>query len=258
MGRYFIRLSYRGTAYNGWQSQTDGHSVTVQQVIQKALSSLTGNDILMTGCGRTDTGVHARGYYAHFDSESLPDPATVVYKLNRMLPDDIAIHAIVRVHDGAHARFDAVSRSYQYHLHTAKSPFMHESWSYPYRHPDPGKLNKAAAIVKEYTDFATFCKSKTDVRTTTCHLTESYWISQDDACVYRITADRFLRGMIRLIVGMSLNFERGKLSESDIRNALESGVRTGHDWSVPPEGLMLCDIQYPYLDGNGNYIGPPI
>jgi len=255
LGRYFIRLSYRGTAYNGWQSQAAGHTVTVQQVVQKAICTLTGEDIQITGCGRTDAGVHARDYVAHFEAANLPDADTTVYKLNRMLPDDIAIHSIIQVHNDAHARFDASSRSYEYRLHTSKSPFVHESWLYPYGRPDADMLNTAAAIVMDYTDFATFCKTKTDVKTTLCHITESRWTSRDGVYTYHITADRFLRGMIRLIVGMCLNYERGKISEQDIRTALDSGTRTGHDWSVPAEGLMLCDIRYPYMDALGVYTG---
>ncbi len=255
MGRYFIRLSYRGTSYNGWQSQSAEGSVTVQQTIEKALSSLLREEVGLTGCGRTDSGVHARDYYAHFDTTKKPDPGQWTYKLNRILPEDIAIHSVIGVHDEAHARFDAVSRSYEYHLHTTKSPFRHESWHYPYGNPDRQLLNQAAALILEYHDFATFCKTRSGVRTTICLVSESIWKQQDDSYVYRISADRFLRGMIRLIVGMCLNYAKGSISEADIRAALQVGSRTGRDWSVPAVGLMLCDIRYPYLDSEGNYTG---
>jgi tRNA pseudouridine38-40 synthase len=164
-----------------------------------------------------------------------------------MLPPDISIHGILPVHDGAHARFDASSRSYEYHLHTLKDPFAVHSLYYTYGSPDIHILNEAAGLLLEYNDFATFCKYHADVKTTLCQINESYWRLEGNNYVYRISADRFLRGMIRLVVGMCLQVERGKLTLDQVRLAMERGGRTGHDWSVSPNGLFLCDIRYPYI-----------
>lgn len=246
LARYFIRLSYCGTSYNGWQNQPHEGTVTIQSTIEIALGKLLGAKTDITGCGRTDTGVHARDYMAHFDTDQTIEAETVIYRLNKMLPQDISIHEVKRVADSAHARFDALSRSYEYHLHTAKSPFAVHSFYYTYDKPDIEVLNEAAAIIMEYRDFSTFCKLHTDAKTMICHVTESYWIKNDDQYIYRISADRFLRGMIRLIVGMCLNVARGKIRIEDVHQALKNKQRTGHDWSVPANGLILCDIRYPY------------
>lgn len=246
MARYFIRLSYHGAAYNGWQIQPHIGTITVQGTIEKALKTLLQCEMSLTGCGRTDTGVHAKDYYAHFDG-NIMDVELLKYKMNRILPDDIAIHDIISVHDDAHARFDAISRAYEYALHIRKSPFQHESFYYNYLSLDLTKLNEAAAILLEYQDFASFCKSKSDVQTTLCKIKESYWRRDGDNFVYRITADRFLRGMIRLVVGMCLNVARDAITIQEVKGALESKRKLDMNWSVPPDGLMLCDIRYPYL-----------
>jgi len=245
--RYFIRLSYCGTKYNGWQGQPHVGTSCVQPTIEKALHQFLRTEVAIMGCGRTDTGVHAMDYYAHFDHGGIPDIPHLVYRLNKILPNDIAIHDIISVHDDAHARFDAISRSYIYHLHTAKTPFSPNSFFYHYGAPDIVILNKAASILTEFTDFSTFCKLHTDVNTMNCKITESRWIKKGDAYEYHITSDRFLRGMIRLIVGMCLNVDRGKLTIEEVRSALLKKERTGHDWSVPAEGLFLHSIKYPYL-----------
>ena len=166
-----------------------------------------------------------------------------------MLPPDIVIHDIIPMADDAHTRFDAISRSYRYHLHTEKSPFAPFSFHYKYGGLNLNLLNQIASMILEFEDFSTFCKTRTDVRTTLCNIKESYW-QQADAhnWVYYITGDRFLRGMVRLIVGMQLNICRGKLTINQVENALKNRIRTGHDWSVPPDGLFLYDIRYPYLE----------
>lgn len=248
MSRYFIKLSYCGTAYNGWQSQPHKGTKTVQDAIEKALGTYLRQTIDITGCGRTDTGVHAKDYYAHFDSETVGDIDTLIYRVNKILPNDIAIHDIIKVHDEAHARFDASSRSYQYHLHTSKSPFADRSYYYFYDQPNVEILNDAASILLEYTDFTTFCKVNSDVHTMNCDIKECYWEQHGEHFTFHITADRFLRGMIRLIVGMCLQVSRGKLTIDEVRKALEEKRRIGHDWSVPALGLVLCDIKYPYLN----------
>ena len=201
----------------------------------------------IVGCGRTDTGVHAQGYYAHIDIGSEVDIQQLIYRLNKILPMDIAIHDMIPLKDDAHARFDAMSRSYQYHLHTEKWPFAAQSFYYTYDRPDINVLNQAAAVLLEYEDFTSFCKLRTDVKTMICHVTESQWSKQGDHYIYRITSDRFLRGLIRLIVGRCLNVARGKLSLEDVRYAMDHQKRLHYDWSVPAEGLCLCDIRYPYL-----------
>ncbi len=247
MPRYFIRLSYCGTRYNGWQSQPHAGTVCIQPTIEAALTQFLRSSISIVGCGRTDTGVHAMDYYAHFDHEDIGDITQLVYRLNKILPADIAIHSVHKVHENAHTRFDAISRSYVYHLHTVKTPFRPNSFYYRYSHPDLDILNEAAALIMEFTDFSTFCKLHTDVNTMNCKITESKWIKNGDAYEYHVTSDRFLRGMIRLIVGMCLNVARGKLSLAEVSKALENKDRTGHDWSVPAEGLFLHSIRYPYL-----------
>lgn len=248
LSRYFIRLSYCGAAYNGWQVQPHKGTRTVQGTLEDAMCRYFRHDISLTGCGRTDTGVHAKDYYAHFDAPEMMALHTHIYRLNKMLPPDIAIHDIIPVHDSAHARFDAVSRSYEYYLHTAKDPFAGHSLYYTYGVPDIDVLNEAAGLLLAFNDFATFCKYHSDVKTTLCQVNESHWHVEGNHYIYRVSADRFLRGMIRLVVGMCLQVARGKLTLDQVRQAMEQGQRTGHDWSVSPDGLFLCDIRYPYLD----------
>ena len=247
MARFFIRLSYCGTAYNGWQNQPHEGTITIQSVIENALNTLLRQKIDITGCGRTDKGVHAKDYFAHFDIESLDEIPTLIFRLNKLLPQDIAVHEIMKVDDNAHARFDAITRSYEYHLHTEKSPFDFHSFYYTYATPKIEKLNEVAGLMIDHIDFTTFCKFHTDVKTMNCLITESRWEQNGNRYIYRITADRFLRGMIRLIVGACLQVSRGKLTVEEVQIALSEKRRTGHDWSVPASGLLLCDIRYPYL-----------
>ena len=239
-----MRLSYCGTAYNGWQVQPHVGTTTVQGMLENVLMTLMRQAIPIVGCGRTDTGVHAKNYIAHFDTDSPLDIGNLINRMNKMLPADIAIHDIYSVKDNSHARFDAVSRSYQYHLHVAKSPFENLSYYYFYERPDLKKLNEVASMLLEYTEFNTFCKLHSDVKTKTCHLKESFWECHGDHYTYRITSDRFLRGMIRLIVGMCLQVARGHVTLDEVRQALETQTRLSQDWSVPAIGLILCDIQY--------------
>lgn len=247
--RYFLELSYCGSKYNGWQSQAKSKAITIQTVLESALSTLLREEIPVTGCGRTDAGVHASHYFAHFDTDRLKEDVGIINKLNKILPPDIAIHNIHPVHNTAHARFDAISRSYKYHLHIHKSPFHPYSFYYRYEKPDLEILNNAASLLLKVKDFATFCKTHTDSKTTFCDIRESYWVkSVADEYTFNITGDRFLRGMVRLIVGMCLNVSRGKISIETAENAITKGIRTGQDWSAPPEGLFLCNIQYPYIN----------
>mgnify|MGYP002400442411 FL=1 len=247
MARYFIRLSYCGTAYNGWQNQPHAGTTTIQSVIENALFTFLRQKVDITGCGRTDKGVHARDYIAHFDIAPLDEIPTLIFRLNKLLPIDIAVHDIIQVTEDAHARFDATSRSYEYHLHTEKSPFDIHSFYYTYDTPNIEILNEVAELMLDHVDFTTFCKFHTDVKTMNCHITESRWEKIGNQYIYRIKADRFLRGMIRLIVGVCLQVSRGKLTIEEVKTAMSEKRRTGQDWSVPAEGLFLCDIKYQYL-----------
>ena len=215
--------------------------------MENALFTFLRQKVDITGCGRTDKGVHARDYIAHFDIAPLDEIPTLIFRLNKLLPIDIAVHDIIQVTEDAHARFDATSRSYEYHLHTEKSPFDIHSFYYTYDTPNIEILNEVAELMLDHVDFTTFCKFHTDVKTMNCHITESRWEKIGNQYIYRIKADRFLRGMIRLIVGVCLQVSRGKLTIEEVKTAMSEKRRTGQDWSVPAEGLFLCDIKYPYL-----------
>ena len=246
MHRYFIRLSYKGTNFSGWQRQTNAH--TVQEEIEDAFQLLFKYKVNIVGCGRTDSGVHGRNYIAHFD---LADDLVIdlVFKLNHIVSQDVTIHDIFKVDLSRHSRFDATSRSYEYLINGVKDSFHHEfAFAYPQIHRlDIDKLNQAAHLLFEYEDFYTFCKSKTDVKTTICQIKESQWIWSDyNILQYRVTANRFLRGMVRLIVGMCINLALDKLDYNEVATALRERKRLNRDWSVPAQGLTLVDVRYPY------------
>lgn len=245
--RYFIDLSYCGTKFNGWQHQKkQGDSRCVQYVIEQTLTILTKQPHEVTGCGRTDTGVHAIHYTAHTDSNFILSEISFINKLNRFLPDDIVIHYIYPVAESAHARFDAINRSYVYHMHLEKSPFPNLSYYYPYKKPSLEKLSQAASLIIGNHDFFAFCKTKTDVKTTICNVYNAEWIYKDENKLeFHITADRFLRGMVRLIVGMCLDVERGKMTINEVAEALHTKNRLSRSWSVPAIGLFLHSIEYP-------------
>lgn len=242
--RYFIRLSFNGTDFHGWQVQDN--AVSVQEELNKALSLLLKENILTTGCGRTDTGVHARKFYAHFDTGQAFEPEQLVYHLNAMLPPSIAVQSIFQVEDDAHARFSAVSRTYQYFIHTNKDPFNSgASWYYP--HPlNTEEMNRLCGILYEYTDFSCFSKSNTQTFTNNCKISNAHWRKNGEQLVFEITADRFLRNMVRAIVGTLLKAGAGRLSEEEFRQVLESKNRSNAGTSVPAQGLFLTDIQYPF------------
>ena len=246
--RYFAELAYNGTRFHGWQRQPE--SISVQEVIEDALSTLLRQKITVTGCGRTDTGVHARQYFLHFDSAN-PLPENLVWKLNSYLNDDIAFYDLFEVAPEAHARFDANSRSYEYHLELHKNPFSQETaFYYPQsRHLDFGKMQEAADLLLNYEEFFPFCKSHTDVKTMRCELSRAEWIKDMEGkkMVFHISANRFLRGMVRLIVGMCLSVGVNKYPLSAVKEALDKQERLQKSWSVPPQGLFLTDIRYPFL-----------
>lgn len=245
--RYFLQLSYKGTHYHGWQIQPN--AITIQEVLDKALSKLCGEPIYTLGCGRTDAGVHASDFFAHFDTQKeLED--SLIHNLNGILPKDIAAKRFIPVHADAHARFDATSRSYEYHMHFHKDPFKLE-YSYYFNFktkPDVAKMNRAAEIIKEYEDFACFSKVSTDVFTTLCTITDARWVQQPDgSLVFHISANRFLRNMVRAIVGTLLDFGIGRIDESQLREIILNKNRSDAGTSVPANGLYLTKIEYPYI-----------
>lgn len=244
MHRYFVRLQYKGSNYSGWQFQPN--AITVQECIETCLNKILGSQIRIVGCGRTDAGVHASDYYFHFDSGAKL-PHQFKFKLNMMLPKDISFTEVFEVTDKAHARFDAMSRSYEYRIHKNKTPFnIGLSYYYPHLFShDLAKLNEMASLFLAYDDFYTFCKANTDVKTTKCQLTRSEWLISDESLTFHITADRFLRGMVRLVVGCCINYALGKISIDEVQKALTKRERLRKDLSVPAEGLYLCDIIYP-------------
>ncbi|MCD8318317.1 MAG: tRNA pseudouridine(38-40) synthase TruA, partial [Paraprevotella sp.] len=250
MQRYFLYLAYDGTRYHGWQIQPNG--ISVQEVLQDALSTLLRRNLKVTGAGRTDTGVHARLMVAHFDFEYADDPLRrigglwLTDKLNRVLPPDISVYKAVPVASDAHARFDAVSRTYHYFLHYGKSPFLRAYSCRLYRKPDFGKMNEAAATLFDYTDFTSFSKVNTDTKTNDCRIMEARW-TELSPCEWRfeIRADRFLRNMVRAIVGTLLDVGRDKLSVDGFRAVIEGKDRCRAGDSVPGNALFLVDIVYP-------------
>lgn len=248
--RYFIQLSYDGTNYHGWQTQPN--AVAVQQVLDNALCTVLRQPIVTVGCGRTDTGVHARDFYAHLDVEFMVDgqwsmDEKIIRSLNSILPADIAIKKFIPVDAEAHARFDATLRSYEYHIHFEKNPFnTNYSWLLRDR-PDIELMNQAAKIIMEYTDFTCFSKSNTQTKTNNCKIIRAEWVAVERGIVFYISADRFLRNMVRAIVGTLLIVGRTEIQPEDVRQIIESKNRSNAGTSVPACGLFLTKIEYPYL-----------
>jgi len=241
--RYFIQFSYFGKAYHGWQNQPN--AITVQEVLEKALSTLLRDKIDVVGAGRTDAGVHAKQMFCHFDFDSIDDKKDLAYRLNAFLPDDIAVQEIRTVDDGAHARFDAIERTYEYWLVREKDPFLFD-YAHWVKHPlDLPAMNEAAKILLEYTDFECFSKSNTDVKTFNCDVREAYWQDCGDKWVFTITADRFLRNMVRAVVGTLLDVGLKKIKSEDIHRIIASKDRSEAGVSVPAKGLYLTKVIYP-------------
>ncbi len=245
--RYFLQLSYDGTAYHGWQVQPNAPSV--QQTLERALSTLLRRPVGVTGAGRTDTGVHASMMVAHFDvpaDEPSFDAAQLCYKLNRLLPRDIAAARIWPVSGDMHARFSACSRTYHYFLHRGKQPFLrHYSWQL-FCDLDFGRMNEAAGELLRYSDFTSFSKVNNDQKSNLCQVSEARWTEVGPAqWRFTITANRFLRNMVRAIVGTLVEVGRGRLSVEDFCRVVESRDRCNAGESVPAHGLFLVDIQYP-------------
>ncbi len=250
-------MAYNGAAYNGWQLQP-GES-TVQLVLEDAFSTILGQELELSGCGRTDAGVHASQYFAHFNT-SKEFPEGFLRRLNKYLPRDIAVSRIFPVHWDAHARFDAYFRSYAYFLSFKKDPFhLDTCYYYPYQAlPHQEQMQAAAALLLNYHAFFPFCKSGHNAKTMLCRLYRSEWefFEEDQTAVYHIAANRFLRGMVRLIVGMCLEVGAGKMTLEEVQTALDRQERLPKSISVPPQGLFLTEVRYPFLDEAGNYKNP--
>ncbi len=242
--RYFLQCSYNGTNYHGWQIQPN--AISVQEVLENALSKILRENISVMGAGRTDTGVHASFFILHFDaSNSEIDSVKLVYNLNSFLPPDIAVQKLWKVNNEAHARFSAFSRTYKYFISTNKNPFKVET-SYRYlKELDLNKMNKAAQILFDYKDFTSFSRLHTDVKTNNCKIYLAKWEQENNQLIFTIKADRFLRNMVRAIVGTLLEVGLGKLSVDEFKNIIEIKNRGAASASAPAKGLFLVDIEYP-------------
>lgn len=241
--RYFVQFSYNGKAYHGWQNQPN--ALSVQQVLEQAFSIILRTEIALVGAGRTDAGVHAKQMFAHFEMEELKDNSDLIYKLNAFLPDDIAVEAIIAVQAEAHARFDATERTYEYWISQHKSPFYIDA-AYFVKYPlNIAKMNEAAALLLLNKDFECFSKSNTDVHTYLCDIKTALWEQKGDIVVFTITANRFLRNMVRAIVGTLLDVGTGKSTVADVKSIINSKDRRKAGYSVPAKGLYLTRIIYP-------------
>lgn len=241
--RYFIEIAYHGKNYHGWQNQPD--AITVQEVLEKTLSTLLRKDIQVVGAGRTDAGVHAKQLFAHFDFEIIEDLSEVIFRLNSFLPKDISVQNLFKVQEDAHARFHATAREYEYVITTEKNPFFEELAYHVYQKPDVEKMNEAAALLLNYNDFQCFSRSNTDVKTYHCKLEKALWTEDKHSLVFTIKADRFLRNMVRAIVGTLLEVGYGKLALEEVHNILQSKDRSKAGASAPAHGLYLTKVEYP-------------
>lgn len=246
--RYFIQFTYNGTKYHGWQIQPQ--AISVQEVLTKAVNILFREDIELVAAGRTDAGVHAKIMYAHFDTDTIFEKDIMVQKLNSFLPEDITIYNFFEVALDAHARFDAISRSYEYHINTFKNSFLTNLSYYQFKKLDIDKMNEAAKILLQYEDFECFSKTHTDVFTFNCNITSAYWEENGTNLIFHITANRFLRNMVRAIVGTMLNVGLGKIAVNDVHEIIKSKKRSNAGFSVPAHGLYLTNVTYPYINGS--------
>jgi tRNA pseudouridine38-40 synthase len=249
MSRYFIEVAYKGTRYSGFQVQEN--AITIQYEIEKALQVLHRVPVQLTGSSRTDAGVHAYQNYFHFDFDDEKINPQFVYKMNAILPGDVVVKSIRQMHSEAHARFDATGRSYRYHLHRFKNPFLQEtSFFFPYK-LELDKMKEAAAFVKSQTNFSAFSKTNTQVKNFNCAVTRSEWTEEGDQLVFIIEGNRFLRGMVRLLTATLLKLGRGKLSLEEFSAFFVTGEKCGY--SVPAHGLVLTGVHYPenYFPASG-------
>lgn len=243
MKRYFLELAYNGSNFHGWQIQKNAHSV--QAELEKGLSLILGKPTPIMGSGRTDTGVHASQQFAHFDTEEIRDKTSFLKKINGVLGKDIAIYDLIPVKAEAHARFDAVEREYLYKCNLRKSPFDHESSWLVFQSPDINKMNEAASLLLAYEDFECFSKVKTAVNNFRCEIKHAFWEQNGHELFFHITANRFLRGMVRAIVGTLIEVGLGKITGDDFKAIIESRDRKKAKSSAPAKGLYLCRVSYP-------------
>ncbi|MFZ4435142.1 MAG: tRNA pseudouridine(38-40) synthase TruA [Flavobacterium psychrophilum] len=243
--RYFIQFSYNGTQYHGWQIQPN--ALSVQEVLTQALQTILGTAVELTGAGRTDAGVHAKQMFAHVDLLQEIESEKLVYKLNAFLPKDIAVSNIFPVSNEAHVRFDATKRTYEYHIHTQKNPFLEQLSWYVQQTVDVPLMNEAAKKLLLHTDFQCFSKVNTDVATFDCKIYEASWTLENQQLVFTISADRFLRNMVRAIVGTLINVGLHKTTLAEFEQIIVGKNRSDAGFSVPAHGLFLTAIAYPYL-----------
>ncbi len=242
--RYFIKLAYKGTNYHGWQVQPN--AITVQELLAKSFSTVLRNKVEIVGAGRTDTGVHAEEFFAHVDIENEFKVKEIIYKVNAVLPNDIVVYDIFKTAENAHARFDATSRSYEYRIFLGKNPFLTETaWQFMTTKLSVEKMNEAANILETYTNFKCFSRSNTDVRTYNCNIMDAAWKQTDQLLVFHITADRFLRNMVRAIVGTLIEIGKGKMTLEEFKQIIESENRSNAGPSAPAHGLFLTQVAYP-------------
>lgn len=241
--RYFIELSYNGKAYHGWQNQPN--AISVQEILEDALSKLLKNKIEIVGAGRTDAGVHAEQMFAHFDFQDKFDVEKMIFKLNSFLPKDISIHNILEVKGDAHSRFDALSRTYNYKITLQKDVFNYEGCYYLKHDLNVTKMNEAASILFDYNNFKCFSRSNTDVKTYHCDIMFAKWKKTNNQLIFTISANRFLRNMVRAIVGTMLDIGHGKTTIGQFHEIIKSENRTKAGASVPAHGLYLSRIEYP-------------
>jgi tRNA pseudouridine38-40 synthase len=246
MARFFLKLAYDGTNYHGWQVQENAH--TVQAELEEKIGLMLSDKISVTGCGRTDTGVHAREFFAHFDTGKMPfEPKDFVYKLNRFLPVDIAVFDLFEVNPDMHTRFSAVSRTYKYFINTKKNPF-NTKYSYYFNGDlDVDAMNRAAKYISKYKDFTSFSKLHTQTATNICKISEAAWEAFNDGrLIFTITADRFLRNMVRAVVGTLIEVGKKRITPEDVKSIIEAKDRSKAGFSVPANGLFLEKIKYPF------------
>jgi len=244
--RYFIEFAYNGKEFHGFQVQPD--VISVQETLDKALSLLFKQPIEIVGAGRTDSGVHAKQMYAHFDCDIEIDSDYWVSKFNSFLGKNIVIYRFIPVHEDAHTRFDATSRTYEYYLHTFKDVFQNEGSWYYFNKLNVDLMNEACKILFEFEDFECFSKTNTDVNTFLCDITEAHWKVKGNQLIFTVTANRFLRNMVRAIVGTLVNVGIGKITLDDFRAIIESKNRQKAGFSVPAHGLYLVKVKYTYID----------
>jgi tRNA pseudouridine38-40 synthase len=241
MSRYFLELSYKGTAYSGFQVQDN--APTIQSEVEKALQTLFRQAFELTGSSRTDAGVHANQNFFHFDTE-LDLISKHIYNLNALLPQDIAVKGVYKMPATAHCRFDAVAREYKYFIYNSKDPFRNDrAWLFPYP-LDRELLQEGARILTEYSDFTSFSKRNTQVKTFQCSIGISEWHQEADTLIYQVKANRFLRGMVRGLVGTMLKLGRGQITIEEFKQIIEAKDCSRADFSTPPQGLFLNGIYY--------------